>query len=319
MIFFIIITVAILLFHIHAVKGKRVKTVEIRETKARKRGKAFFIVIIIFSFFFGFVPIFFPQKKVQANSFSESKTIYEKKIFKSEKWYEYNSVGLLVSLKYGSGLEEQYKYDGKGNQIYVKTSLRVGEKIVSDETYFRYDKNNNIIYMKQGDSETWWKYKYNSNEKKIWKREEYYQNGILESWKNESYDERGNVIYSKNSSGWEEWYIYDGNNNPIYFKQAHLGAVICEVTTKYEYDANGNKTHEVISNGNEAWFECDRRNNLIHELYSDGRENIYEYDIQNNIIHEKKSNGFERWVEYEYDEKNRKKYCAEYTNGRDEF
>lgn len=250
---------------------------------------------------------------------SEYTPITERKILRTEQWYEYNANGFLACIKYKDGSKTYYEYDRRGNQIYVKDCLNICGKMVTDETYYEDDDNNNVVHMKRRDSDVWWGYKYDNDGHKIEVRKEDYRNGDLEGWEVRKYDDRGNLIYNENSSDWKEWYKYDANNNSTYFKQVHFDVTTCEVTTVYDYDENGNKTHERISNGFEKWFEYDWRNNVIHERHSNGMEVWRNYDVQNNLIYEKKSNGFEKWFEYEYDDKNRKTHFIEYTNGKNEF
>ena len=59
------------------------------------------------------------------------------------------------------------------------------------------------------------------------------------------YDRNGNMIYYKNSDGFESWKEYDSNNNLIHFKD---------------------------SKGKEEWREYDSNNNLIHYYNSSGFE-----------------------------------------------
>jgi len=65
------------------------------------------------------------------------------------------------------------------------------------------------------------------------------------SLKNNKYDKNNNLIYSKNSNGYEFWNEYDKKNNLIYYKH---------------------------SNGYEYWNEYDKNNNLIHYKNSNGVE-----------------------------------------------
>ena len=65
------------------------------------------------------------------------------------------------------------------------------------------------------------------------------------------YDERGNLIYSKNSYGYEEWQEYDKNNNEIHYKDSE-GFECWE-----EYDEN-NKTiyyKNNLSDSVQFWYK----------------------------------------------------------------
>ena len=245
----------------------------------------------------------------------------EKRALKQQVWFEYNDKGFLICKKYDSGSEERYEYDGRGNEIHTKSYVNIGEKIVCDDFFFEYDKHNNIVHVSHplGKSETWKKYEYDKNGRMTKKTESLYEKGVL-SWQSvEKFDSNGNKLYSWNSNKWEEWYRYDEKNNAVYFKQSHDGYVTGEVTKQYTYDIKGNKTHEYVSNGNEAMYEYDSGNNLVHEIHFDKSEDWYEYDSKNNLIFNRKSNGFKKWIEYEYDSSGRIIHTAEYTNGLNEY
>jgi len=74
---------------------------------------------------------------------------------------------------------------------------------------------------------------------------------------NEKYDERGNLIYAKNSLGYECWKEYDKKNNCIYYKNNHG----CE--SWQEYDERGNCTYLKDSGGNEYYYKYNENNNGI--------------------------------------------------------
>ena len=69
----------------------------------------------------------------------------------------------------------------------------------------KFDKNNNLIYIKDGyGNENW--YKYDENDNNIYT---IYSNG-KERWCR--YDENNNEIHWKHSNGEEEWYKWENNN-----------------------------------------------------------------------------------------------------------
>jgi len=74
------------------------------------------------------------------------------------------------------------------------------------------------------------------------------------------YDERGNLIYSKNSYGYEEWQEFDENNNEIYYKDS-FGY---EYWT--EYDENNNEIYYKNSDGTEYWYKYDKNDNEQIEI-----------------------------------------------------
>ncbi len=59
------------------------------------------------------------------------------------------------------------------------------------------------------------------------------------------YDDRGNLIYSKDSMGFESWREYDENNRKIHWKH---------------------------SDGSECWYKCDKNNHctiIIEQEYKE--------------------------------------------------
>ena len=110
------------------------------------------------------------------------------------------------------------------------------------------------------------------------------------------YNDEGDMIHCKNSNGYEYWYEYDDNGNMIYSKSSegfgHWN----------EYADKGKVIHSKHSNGFVFWCEdwYDDKGNLIHYKNSDGYEEWKEYDDKGNIIHSKNSDGYERWYEYDY-------------------
>ena len=89
------------------------------------------------------------------------------------------------------------------------------------------------------------------------------------------YDKNGNLIYYKDSIGFEEWWVYD-NNNLIYHKD-------WSIEEWYEYDQNGNEIHYKDSNGFEEWRTYDH-DDCIH-FKNNKEEWIYN---DNKIIHKQK-------------------------------
>jgi YD repeat-containing protein len=85
-------------------------------------------------------------------------------------------------------------------------------------------------------------------------------------------DSKGNVVYRKDSNGFEIWQEYDENNNRI---------------------------HRKDSNGFEIWYEYDENHNIIYRKDSNGFEIWQEYDENHNIIYRKDSEGFEDWTWYD--------------------
>ena len=65
--------------------------------------------------------------------------------------------------------------------------------------------------------------------------------------------------------------------------------------SRYEYDDNGNLTHE-LHWGHNTWYEYNKEGKLIEER-SDYGITRYSYDNQGNLIH-KESGGYNKWYEY---------------------
>ena len=76
-------------------------------------------------------------------------------------------------------------------------------------------------------------------------------------------DNNGNIIYRKDSYGYEYWKEYDSNNNIIHYKDSY----------GYEYWKEYNKFESLIhfkdSDGYEYWKECDSNNIIMNILKKD--------------------------------------------------
>lgn len=141
------------------------------------------------------------------------------------------------------------------------------------------------------------------------------------------YDESGNLVYRKDSSGFEYW--YDSNHNLLHYKNSSGDE------WWYEYDKRGNMIHHKDSNGYEFWKEYDSKNRLVHHKDSKGYDFRKKYDLggnsaviepkgvrcetnslihcensdkteyqcsydsKNNEVHRKYSDGFEIWREFD--------------------
>lgn len=173
------------------------------------------------------------------------------------------------------------KYDERGNEIYRKYYECDGfyDGIVEDS--MEYDKHNNRILEKKS----------------------YLSNGTERNWERE-FDDRGNMIYSKDPYGYEEWYEYDERGNEIHSKDSYGNEAWSE------YDDCGNEIHMKNSKGYEWWGEYDERGNLIHSKDPYGYERWYEYDDSGNEIHEKNAEGSDEWREY--DERGNMIHCKHF-------
>ena len=166
-----IVTVIILIVIIKWVKKNKEKQVDetedlpIKQKGNHKSSNLTVGIILCFFVVMGFLSNRFNNNNRSNNLNAESRMGNEKKILKSEVWFEYNDKGFLICKKYDSGSEERYEYDGRGNEIHTKSYVNIGEKIVCDDFFFEYDKHNNIVHVSHplGKSETWRKYEYDKN------------------------------------------------------------------------------------------------------------------------------------------------------------
>ena len=104
------------------------------------------------------------------------------------------------------------------------------------------------------------------------------------------YDSNGNLIHSKDSTGYEYWCEYDANGNCIHYESSG-GFQYWK-----EYDTNGNCIHYKNIHGLEWWYEYDSNNNEIHSKNNSGFEYWRKYDANGNL-HYKDSDGVESWYD----------------------
>lgn len=130
-----------------------------------------------------------------------------------------------------------FEYDDKGNVIEASNASAGGHYIDSSKTSYtyKYDSNGNVTYKKgigRSDydsgfdpeshgtytNETW--FEYDSNNNLLHEKYKYSNGNTSEKWY--EYDSNNNLIHkkSKNNDGdtSEEWYEYDSNNNLIHKK-----------------------------------------------------------------------------------------------------
>jgi len=74
------------------------------------------------------------------------------------------------------------------------------------------------------------------------------KNNIL---KVKEYNLHGDLLYKRNSNGFEAWLEYDAKGNLTHFKNSY-GVEIWE-----KYDDNGNRIHYKDSHGFEYWYDSD--------------------------------------------------------------
>ena len=96
--------------------------------------------------------------------------------------------------EYVLGKKYYKNFPGTGNK-WVKLNS------ITNEAWYEYDKNGNLIHMKNSDGYEDW-YEYDKNGNKIYWKNSYGD----EAWY--EYDKNGNLIHMKNSDGDEDWYEY---------------------------------------------------------------------------------------------------------------
>ncbi|MFV0515840.1 MAG: RHS repeat-associated core domain-containing protein [Aminipila sp.] len=195
-------------------------------------------------------------------------------------YYEYNSVGLLISqsmpYKDGSYVKSYADYDTLGNLI--RTVNAKNEKL----DYF-YDKRGRLTLVKQ----------YDKNQKSISTKYTYDNVGRLTSIKKGITNETEDTSYQENK------YFYNS-----------LGDLVKErdeqgKETSYKYDKEGRIIEKTDRNGVNTYLKYDGAGRLIEKKNSkDSDENVlsYEYDLMGNLV---RTTDELAVTDYSYDDLNR--------------
>ena len=187
--------------------------------------------------------------------------------------------------------------------VYLKTirvngqEKEVKAKLIGETSY---DKDGNLIYLKNRGESPWVIY-YDEGGKKekiitAQKEDELY-------WY--EYNNQTNQIEYKESDLLETIFVYDENGNCI---QERYEAY--DMFVDYEYDERGNKTKKVQKNdGKITWeitYEYDKNNNLIREVTNDYIVSIGKYGKNNRLLRQTILNNKKiRYViKHTYDDKN---------------
>ena len=92
-------------------------------------------------------------------------------------------------------------------------------------------------------------------------------------------DSKGNIVYRKDSYGFEYWYEYDENNNLFHSKDSN------GLECWYEYDENNNIFHSKDSNGYEYWYDSKGNNipnpNIVTEVTLEDIAKKFGVDVKN--------------------------------------
>jgi hypothetical protein len=220
---------------------------------------------------------------------------------------EYDSNNNEIYYENSNGYWRKREYDLNNNEIYYENSD-------GDWSKKEYDSNNNEIYFENSDGE-WYKQEFDKNNNEIYfensdgriidKRninenidpEEKYISGIVKFINipyfynlrvTDTPESLWNRILSKvfnQEVTVENKYIFDSNNNKIYYENSD------GFWYKQEYDSNNNLIYHENSDG--YWFkrEYDLNNNEIYFEDSRGSWSKREYDLNNNEIYYENSNG----------------------------
>lgn len=269
------------------------------------------------------------------NEESKNRKVYKCRYFESEKTYEYDNRGNLITTTNENGEKKQYLYDDNNNCI---------KEIFPDGTEVTYDYENGLctcehhpkynIYMKY------------DNKKNIIEK---FIPAYSSSWTNSEgsvitdyspkdyeiffYDDSGNKIAEWSYDLEEKSYEYDKDGNLRKYVSTYSGESFYDESDNQdyedkrtidtyspeeydeEYDENGNTIHYIIDGPGDTfqnWFMNDKHGNVVIQSRSwstwSNRTDIkyfYEYDSNGNIIHKVTSSGGEEF--FKYDENNQLK------------
>ncbi|ETN94341.1 RHS repeat domain-containing protein [Zhouia amylolytica] len=215
-----------------------------------------------------------------------------------EEWCEYDENGHKRRYKNSKGKEEYFEYTAEGRLL-----LFIPSNDVNKATIYRYDGQGNQIYLRDKliNMEEWWDY---NNKGEIINHRD---NKGLEEWF--EYDEKGRLIKSKTNEGLVETRCYDNENRLCQIKNNAGYEQI------YKYDTLGNQTYyksHVIPKKKESWEEklipagdafeewkvYNDQGLLIHYKNSAGNEKWIDYDDYGNETNYKNIDGVEVKKEY---------------------
>lgn len=228
---------------------------------------------------------------------------------------EYNSSKAIFKSENYDSLKNR-NVEKIGNQIfvddYISWTQRNGMTIQSvdikdlKEIQKEIDEDNNLIYIKNGNSELFFEYEDNllvhiRHIKGEDYDEEYdYCTRFDEKWFEY---ENGLVVYTKDSTGSMEKYEYDSGNHLTYSKKWNDEDDSEDVyETKYKYDGNGNLLERLVVGFNSmADYESGKSRYTEETKYEydsngkmtllEGDDYLTEWDSSGNIIHEINQNG----------------------------
>lgn len=115
-----------------------------------------------------------------------------------------------------------------------------------------------------------------------------------------TYNDVGNIIYTQNGCGYQEWFYYDHNENCISYKRGYKDNMDVFYSAYY-YD-NNNLIYQMNSYGTKIAHKYNTKNKRILSKYDEGREKRYKYNNNDKLIYIDDSDRDD--VSFKYDENN---------------
>jgi YD repeat-containing protein len=227
----------------------------------------------------------------------EGNCIYKESACGNKKvWYKYDKNGNAIYRKELNAYDEQstideyiWKYDKNNNIIYEKSIYYDLDEI--SEMYYSYDKNGRLIHIistssETVDEETW--YKYDKYDNIIYSKTiDFLFNQIrigqfiYDEDANEIYSRYTNIYINKNEKiNIEYWIGYDENGNIVYRK--------CITNDNGKFS---------IKNNYEEYYIYDEYGCEIKEFHHDKNNDYYIKYNENGEMHKKWKNGDEEWYD----------------------
>jgi hypothetical protein len=219
---------------------------------------------------------------------------------------EFDKKNNEIYFENSSGYWEKREYDSNNNEVYYENSYGFWIKR-------EYDSNNNRIYYENSNGE-WYKQEYDSNNNRIYFEDS--DGKIIDNRPsnplNENIDITPEEKYINGLSNMIRTpYIYNlrVNEVPEELWDRILSKVYNQevrLSNNYIFDSNNNQIYYEDSDGDWEKREFDKKNNLIYFEDSDGDWEKREYDSNNNKIYYENSDGY--WIKREFDKNNNKIY-----------
>ena len=164
----------------------------------------------------------------------------------------------------GSKYEVGETYILKGKLEMCSNGFHFCKNIDDVFKWYHYDKNNTIIFEVEALGRI-----ITDNDKCVTNKIKILRIVPLKEYnklfRNYKFDKNGNLIFKKDSDGFQRKWKYDKNNNLIYYKKYSDG-----FQRKWKYDKNNNLIYYKNSNGDWTKWKYDKNNNLIYKKDSNG-------------------------------------------------